>query len=207
MGTHCCGTGDHQPQDPIYRRVLWIVMVVNGVMCVTEWTAGWLARSVALQADALDFLGDTATYAITLLVLGYGPRMRSGAGLLKGLSLVVFGLWVMAETAGRLYEPALPKAPTMSGIGTLALAANLLCAALLYRFRNGDSNMRSVWLCSRNDAIANIAVIGAALAVWSSGTQWPDLAVGFAIAALALHAGWSILRQAAGELGLRAVEP
>jgi len=206
MGTRCCDAGKHTPEDPVYRRVLWTVMIVNGVMGLTEWTAGWLARSVALQADALDFLGDTATYAITLLVLGYGPRIRSGAGLLKGLSLIVFGLWVMAETAGRLFEPALPKAPTMGAIGTLALAANLLCAALLYQFRDGDSNMRSVWLCSRNDAITNVAVIGAGFAVWWSGTQWPDLAVGFAIAALALHAGWSILRQASEELGLRSAE-
>jgi len=207
MGAKCCDAAERLPEDAVYRRVLWTVLVINAVMCVIEWTAGWLARSVALQADALDFLGDTATYAITLLVLGYGPRMRSGAGLLKGLSLVVFGLWVMVETAGRLIEPALPKAPTMSAVGTLALAANLLCAALLYRFRDGDSNMRSVWLCSRNDAVANAAVIGAGFAVWWSHTQWPDLAVGFVIAALALHAGGSILRQAAGELGLRSVEP
>jgi len=207
MGTHCCDAGNRPPENLAYRCVLWTALVINGIMCLTEWTAGWLARSVALQADALDFLGDTATYAITLLVLGYGPRLRAGAGLMKGFSLVIFGLWVLAETVGRLFEPALPKAPMMGGIGTLALAANLFCAALLYQFRDGDSNMRSVWLCSRNDALANVAVIGAGFAVWWSGTQWPDLAVGFAIAALALHAGGSVLRQATDELALLSAEP
>lgn len=187
------------PEGP-YRQVLWIALVINASMFGVEIIAGWQSRSVSLQADALDFFGDATTYAITLVVLGMGARWRSMAGMAKGLSMGVFGLWVLATTVTRYFEAEPPVAEVMGTIGLLALAANLFCAFLLYKFRAGDSNMRSVWLCSRNDAVANVAVVAAGVGVWASGSAWPDLAVGAGIALLSLWAAASIIKQANQEL-------
>jgi len=193
----------HAPQsapEGAYRRVLWVALVINAAMFAVELIAGWQARSVALQADALDFFGDATTYAVTLIVLGMGARWRAIAGMAKGLSLGVFGLWVLATTVIRYHEGGPPVAELMGSIGLLALVANLACVFLLYKFRAGDSNMRSVWLCSRNDAVANVSVIAAGVGVWITQSAWPDLLVGAGIAALSLWAAGSIIRQAGGEL-------
>lgn len=196
-------SGDHHmpaPGAPGYRRVLWAALVINGVMFVVEGGAGLAAGSVALQADALDFLGDTATYALTLFVLGLALRWRARAALLKGASMGLFGLWVMGNSVYHLFVPGLPTAEVMTGVGVLALAANLVSALLLYRHRHGDANMRSVWLCTRNDALGNVAVILAGVGVFASGSNLPDVAVGAAMATLALTSARQVLRQARTEL-------
>jgi Co/Zn/Cd efflux system component len=169
-------------------------------MFAGETVAGWWGQSVALQADALDFLGDAATYALTLAVLGLGLRWRALAAAIKGWSMAVFGLWVLGMTIYHGLAGSLPSAPLMGSVGSLALVANVVSAALLYRHRSGDANRRSVWLCSRNDVIANLAVIIAGAGVWASTSGWPDLVVGAAIAALALSSSVQVLRQARAEL-------
>ncbi|MFQ5765061.1 MAG: cation transporter [Rhodospirillales bacterium] len=188
------------PVEGDYRRVLMTVLAINLTMFAVEMTAGLLGRSAALQADALDFLGDSATYAMTLMVLGMSLRWRASAAMVKGLGMGGFGLWVIGVTVYHLIQGTLPSAAIMGGTGLAALGANLASAVLLYRHRRGDSNRRSVWLCSRNDAIGNIAVIAAAGAVWATGANWPDLAVGAVIAALALSSAAAVIRQALGEL-------
>ena len=193
----CC---DAVPTTRVYRRVLWMVMAINAGMFALEMAAGLFGGSVALQADALDFLGDAATYGITLIVLGMGLGWRAGAAMLKGLSMGAFGLWVLVLTAMHIANQELPSAPLMGGVGFLALSANVTSALLLFRHRNGDSNMRSVWLCSRNDAIGNVAVMVAASGVWASGTLWPDVMVGAVIACLALTASVQVVRRAGAEL-------
>jgi len=200
-GNHdCCGVSGEAPAAGAFRRALMGALAINAAMFVIELAAGVWGKSVALQADALDFLGDAATYAITLMVLGLGIRWRAGAAMLKGLCMGGFGLWVIGVSVHHLLSGALPSAPIMGAIGTLALVANLTSALLLFRHRNGDSNSRSVWLCTRNDAIANVAVIAAASGVWASASGWPDLAVGAVMAALALTSSVAVLRQARGEL-------
>lgn len=202
VGHHHCAAdhAGHGHLDPRYRRVLWLALAINGAMCLIEIGAGVLAGSVALQADALDFLGDAANYAISLAVLGWSLRWRAGTALLKGLSMGLFGLWVLFNTILHAVSGTVPEPALMGAVGSLALAANVAVALMLYRFRTGDSNMRSVWLCSRNDAIANIAVMVAASGVFLSGTGWPDLLVGAVMALLALSAAAQVLRQAAAEL-------
>ncbi len=204
MSTYCETPGDDVPILKVYRRVLWSVLAINAFMFVVEMTAGVWRKSVALQADALDFLGDSATYAMTLIVLGMSLRWRAGAAMIKGLAMGGFGIWVMATTVYHMTRGTLPDFAIMGGVGALALFANIVSVGLLYRFRQGDSNMRSVWLCSRNDVVANIAVILAASSVWASATGWPDLAVGGVIAALALSSAFVVIRQARGELGAEA---
>ncbi len=188
------------PEVPGYRRVLWAALVINGVMFVVEGSAGLAAGSVALQADALDFLGDTATYALTLFVLGMALRWRARAALLKAASMGLFGLWVMGNSIYHLAVPGVPAAEIMTGVGALALAANLVSAFLLYRHRQGDANMRSVWLCTRNDALGNVAVILAGAGVFASGSNLPDVAVGAVMATLAITSARQVLRQARHEL-------
>jgi Co/Zn/Cd efflux system component len=195
---------DHMPgpgQDtPRYRRVLWAALIINAAMFLIEIAAGFRSGSVSLLADAIDFFGDAANYAVTLAVLSMGLIWRARAALLKAASMLAFGAFVIGKTAWALAQGTPPEAITMGAIGALALAANLGVAAMLYAFREGDANMRSVWLCSRNDAIGNVAVIFAALGVFGTGTAWPDLAVAAVMAALAITGGWTILRQARREL-------
>jgi Co/Zn/Cd efflux system component len=169
--------------------VLWTVILINAVMFVTEIVAGHLARSQALQADALDFLGDTVTYGLSLAVIGASLRTRATAALFKGVSLSVMGAWVLGSTVYHVLVLGLPRAEIMGVIGLLALAANVTSVLLLMRYKDGDANVRSVWLCSRNDAIGNIVVTGAAGAVWLTASAWPDLIVA------ALMAGCSCLRR------------
>lgn len=179
-----------------FRRVLWIALIINGGMFVAEVIAGMLAGSAALQADALDFFADATNYAISLFVLGMSAKWRAGAAWVKGASMGVFGVWVMVTVVWHLAAGSVPHAPTMGVIGTLALIANLICLVLLMAFRDGDANMRSVWICSRNDAIANGAVLLAALGVFGTGTGWPDIVVASLMAVLALQGAATILRAA-----------
>ncbi len=192
--------------DPRYRRVLWTVILINAAMFVTEIVAGHLARSQALQADALDFLGDTITYGLSLAVIGASLRTRASAALFKGLSLSVMGAWVLGSTLYHVLILGLPRAEIMGVIGFLALAANVTSVLLLMRYKDGDANVRSVWLCSRNDAIGNIAVMLAALGVWGTATRWPDLAVAAIMAGLFLYSSAQILRQSWRDLSKDAVQ-
>lgn len=201
MAGHChhddCGT--FEGQSPAYRRALWAVVAINAAMFATELAAGAFAESMALQADALDFLADTLTYAISLYAIGRSARLRAGVALVKGVSLAVMGVGVLGLTLYRTLVLGAPDAAVMTGVGALALAANLASVLLLLRYRNGDANVRSVWLCSRNDAIGNVAVIAAAGAVAWTGTAWPDLLVAAAMASLFLHSATLIIRQAMRE--------
>ena len=182
-----------------FKRALWAVIAINGVMFGVEITAGALAGSQALQADALDFLGDTATYAISLFVIGMPLRTRATAALFKGLSLGAMGLWVFGSTLYQTLILGVPQAEVMGIVGFLALLANVASVLLLLRYRDGDANVRSVWLCSRNDALGNIVVMCAAAGVWASGTAWPDLIVAGLMAGLFLWSSFQIVRQAMQE--------
>ncbi len=201
MSAHCCHAQPKaSPMSPAYRRVLWLVLLINAGMFVLEVSGGLRAGSVALLADSLDFFGDAGNYAISLFVLSMHLRWRARAAQFKALSMAVFGLWVLAATAWHVWQGGVPVAATMGLIGAIALLANLSSAALLYAWRDGDSNMRSVWLCTRNDALGNIAVLLAAFAVMGSASAWPDLLVAGMMASLALTSAWQVLRQARKEL-------
>ncbi len=191
-----------------YRRVLWTVLGLNLVGLVVEAGAGLLSGSLALQADALDFLGDSANYGIALFVITRSIRWRASAALAKGLAMGLFGFWVLTAALYKAFVVGAPSATIMGAAGAAALAVNVGCALLLLRFRQGDANMRSVWLCSRNDAIGNLAVLAAAGAVALTASRWPDLMVAALIAGLALSSSVQIIRQARGELrgGLAAAE-
>jgi Co/Zn/Cd efflux system component len=201
MSARCC---DHEVKfdglSAAYKRALWAVIAINATMFLAEMGAGIFAGSQALKADALDFLGDTATYAITLFVIGMPLIWRARAALLKGLTLGAMGLWVLGSTAYHVLVLGVPQAEVMGAVGFLALAANLTSVLLLLKYRNGDANVRSVWLCSRNDAIGNVAVIVAAGGVWATATAWPDLIVAGIMASLFLWSSAQIVRQAVGEL-------
>lgn len=182
-----------------YRRALWLVIGINAGMFVIEMTAGALAQSQALKADALDFLGDSFTYGISLLVIGMSLKTRATAALIKGLSLGAMGLWVFGSTVYHVVVLGIPNAPMMGAIGFLALAANLASVFILLRYKDGDANVRSVWLCSRNDAIGNLAVMFAAAGVLLTSTAWPDLIVAALMAGLFLWSASQIIRQALQE--------
>ena len=195
----CIGNPRFDGVDPRYRRVLWAVIAINGAMFLVEMIAGQLAGSQALQADALDFLGDTLTYGISLAVIGRSLQVRSGAALLKGGSLLLMGTWVLGNILYNVLILGLPRAEIMGGIGLLALSANLASVLLLLRYKDGDANVRSVWLCSRNDAIGNVAVMIASVAVWGTESAWPDLLVAGIMAGVFLTSSTQILRQAWAE--------
>jgi len=186
--------------DPRWRRALWIALGVNAAMFAVEFVAGSAADSRSLQADALDFLGDSANYAISLTVAGMALVWRARSALVKGLTLLAFGGWVLATAIFAFLNGASPEPETMGIVGAMALAANVGVALLLYRFRSGDANMRSVWICSRNDAIGNIAVMIAALGVFQTGNAWPDLFVAGVMAMLAISGGVQIVLHAREEL-------
>ena len=201
---------DHHPGESDglgYRRVLWAALGINGTMFVVEVTAGLAAGSVALQADALDFLSDAANYGISLFVLGMALRSRARAALVKGASMGVFGIWVIGSTVHSAVAGHVPEAGVMGAVGLLALGANILCLILLFRFRGGDSNRRSVWICTRNDVIGNVAVMLAASGVFATGTGWPDIVVAAIMASLALWGAYRIIGQALGELRVEVVIP
>ncbi|MER9439824.1 cation transporter [Mesorhizobium sp. M0340] len=197
----CCSGGVpvFDGMNPRYKRVLRTVIAINAAMFLTEMTAGSLADSQALKADALDFLADTLTYGLSLAVIGASLRTRATAALLKGLSLSLMALWVFGSTVYQTLILGVPSAEVMGIFGFLALAANLASVGFLMPYKDGDANVRSVWLCSRNDAIGNMVVIAAALGVWSTSSAWPDLAVAALMAGIFLTSSVRILRQAWSE--------
>lgn len=203
MSDSCCSHGCAAPpasQSPRYRRVLWVALLINLAMFGVELAGGLQAGSVSLLADAVDFFGDAANYGMSLAVLGLALRWRARAALVKGLSMGAFGVFVLGRAASSAMAGTVPEPVTMGAIGALALVANVTVAALLYAWREGDANMRSVWLCSRNDAIGNVAVMLAALGVFGTGSGWPDLAVALVMGVLALSAASAVIRQARAEL-------
>lgn len=187
-------------------RVLVIVLSINAIMFAIEFAAGLAAESTALLGDSLDMLGDSLVYGFTLYVLDGTRVWRARAALLKGAIMLAFGVGVLVEAGVRAGSGVLPAAPAMAGIGALALAANGACFALLWRHRADDLNLRSTWLCSRNDLIANASVLAAAAAVTRFASPWPDLLVGVAIAALFLRTALTVLRQSLAELSALAWE-
>jgi len=197
-----CAVGENI--SPRFRRVLWIALWVNAAMFCVELAGGFTARSASLLADSADFLGDAANYGLSLAVFSHGLVWRSRAALVKGLTMGAFGVFVLSKTAWQIHLGILPEPATMSAIAVLALIANASVALLLYAYRNGDANMRSVWLCSRNDAIGNVAVMLAAGGVFAIGQAWPDLIVAGIMGTLALTAGVSVVRQARRELAASA---
>lgn len=205
MSAHCqhCQDDDRGGRPPGFARVLWIALLVNAAMFGIEIAAGLRSGSVSLLADAIDFFGDAANYGVTIAVLSLGLVWRARAALLKAASMLVFGGAVLGKAFWAMSQGLPPEPITMGVIGAVALAANLGVAGLLYAFRRGDANMRGVWLCTRNDAIGNVAVMFAALGVFGTGTAWPDLAVALVMASLAISAGWSVMRHALRELALR----
>lgn len=210
MADECCASACGTKEtlnDPRWRRVLWIALGLNVAMFAVEIVAGVMAHSRSLQADALDFLGDAANYAISLGVAGLALQWRARAALLKGLTILLFGIGVLASAVWGLVHGATPNPFAMGVVGFVALLVNIAVALMLYRYRTGDANMRSVWICSRNDAINNLLVIGAGLAVLWSGSGLPDLLVAFIMAALGISGGWQIVRQAAEELRSNARAP
>lgn len=200
MSDHCCTTAAPPAADPRYRRALWIALVVNAGMFAAEVLGSWVSGSLSLLADAIDFFGDAGNYAISLAVAGMALAVRSRAALFKAGCMGAFGLFVLGRAAWQWQAGEPPHAMTMGALGAVALAANLGVATLLYRFRGGDANMRSVWICSRNDALGNMAVMLAALGVFGTGRAWPDLLVAVAMAALALAGAQAVFRQAWREL-------
>ena len=203
MAKSCCQTPEPDAaahNDPRWRRVLWVALIANAAMFVVEMVAGVAADSRSLQADALDFFGDAANYAISLGVAGMALAWRAKAALVKAATMLAFGIWVIGYAVYGLIAGSAPEPATMGLVGTLALATNVVVALMLFRFREGDANMRSVWICSRNDAIGNIAVLGAALGVFGTGQAWPDLLVAAIMAGLALWGSIEVFGQARQEL-------
>ena len=205
--TDCCAAPCATSKPPVdlrYRRALWIALLVNVAMFGVESYSGWESASVSLLADAVDFLGDAGNYAISLVVLGLAPIWRARTALFKGISMCAYGVFVLSQAAWHLLTGVVPTATTMGFIGFAALVANLGVALLLYTYRNGDANMRSVWLCTRNDAIGTVAVMLAALGVFGAGSGWPDIAVAGVMSALSLSAARSVIWQARNELNATA---
>jgi Co/Zn/Cd efflux system component len=200
----CCSnvTPRQDINSPEWRRALWIALIVNAGFFLAEIAAGAAAGSTSLQADALDFFGDAANYAISLGVAGMAFGWRARAALVKGGTLIAFALWVLGSTAWHAWFGTLPRAEVMGMVGMTALLANGGVALMLYRFRGGDANMRSVWICSRNDAIGNLAVMLAAAGVFGAVSGWPDEVVAAIMGGLGLHGGWQIVREARAEIYL-----
>lgn len=199
MGVNCCAN-DHGVSDQRYRRILWLAFVLNALMFGVEIVAAWHAKSTSLLGDSMDFMADSANYAMTLFVLALSARARSQVALVKGYTMAAYGILVLVFVVLRHFEPHPPLASIMGIVGLLALATNLSVAWLLFHFRTGESNQRAVWLCTRNDAIANVAVLLAALGVSLTHAAWPDMVVGCAIGVLGLWSGRQIIHQARGEL-------
>ncbi len=207
MSADCCDHHHHHDHDHhdagvsrSVRRVLWTVLAINIAMFLVEVGAGVAAGSASLQADALDFLGDAANYGISLFVIGMAIRYRAGAAFAKGLSMGAFGLWVIATVVWHAYAGTLPSAVTMSAVGVAGLAANAASFGLLWAYRSGDSNMRSAWICTRNDVLGNLAVLAAAAGVLGTRAGWPDLIVALVMAGLALQGAVAVIRQSLDEL-------
>lgn len=203
MSAHCCGHHVEPPKREVskaYRASLWIVLAINAVMFVVEIGAGFLSGSASLQADSLDFLSDAANYGVSLLVVGMALQARAYAALTKAGSMLMFGAWVLGVAAWHLWTGSVPEAHTMGIVGLSALLANAASFGVLWRFREGDSNMRSAWICTRNDVLGNLAVLLAALGVFGTGTGWPDVIVATIMAGLAIQGAATVFPQALNEL-------
>lgn len=201
MADCCSGScGSARAPDPGYRKVLWIALLINAAMFVVEVVASMQAHSASLLADSMDFLGDAANYGVSLFILGLAVVWRSRAAYAKGMVMGIFGLLVLARVLWTGLGGHTPVAETMGAIGMLAFAANGVVAWCLYAFRDGDANMRSVWLCTRNDMIGNVAVMLAALGVFGTGTAWPDIAVAAIMAVLGLTSAREVIGRARQEL-------
>lgn len=200
MSDRCCSTPVAPAVDPKYRRALWIALVVNVTMFVVELVASWSSGSVSLLADSIDFFGDAGNYALSLAVLGLTLSTRSKVALFKAACMGAFGVFVLGRAGWSLKVGAPPEAYTMGAIGFTAFAANGGVAWMLYRFRTGDANMRAVWICSRNDALSNLAVMLAAVGVFGTGSAWPDLLVASVMGALALSGAWAVVAHARRDL-------
>jgi len=200
----CCCTppplNPHRRDADAYRRVLRAVLAINAVMFLVEIGAGLAAGSASLQADALDFFGDAATFANSLIVIGMALRYRASAALAKGATMGLFGLWIVGTVVWHAVHGTLPSAFAMGAVGLAALAANVASFGLLWAYRGGDANMRSAWICTRNDVLGNLAVLIAALGVFGTGTGWPDIIVAAIMAALALQGAAIVVRQSLTEL-------
>ena len=200
MSDSCHSHSSPNDTSARYRSILWIALVLNAAMFFVEFLGGKSAESNALLADSIDFFGDAANYGLSLFVLSGSMLMRSRTAWLKGLCMALFGFFVIGRALWSIQNGATPEPFTMGWIGLLALMVNVLVAAMLYAYRTGDANMRSVWLCSRNDAIGNIAVMLAGLAVWYFTSKWPDLIVAIGMGVLALSSSWQVLRHAKSEM-------
>lgn len=198
-GSSCCSSCTFDGVSPEYRRRLWIVIAINAVMFVAEIIAGTVSGSQALYADSLDFLADTLTYGMSLAVIGRPLHIRSNAATIKGISLLLMAIWVLGSTIYQTFILGVPVAPVMAATAVAAFAANAISVLLLVRYKDGDANVRSVWLCSRNDMIGNAVVILAAVGVWGTHSAWPDLGVAALMSALFLASAVGILRQSLRE--------
>jgi len=209
MSAHCCGDAacSSASADPRFRKALWVALVLNALMFFVELGASWTSGSVSLLADSIDFFGDAGNYAISLVVLGMGVATRARAALFKAACMGAFGVFVLGKALWTLKSGAVPEPATMGVVGFAALAVNAGVALMLYRFREGDANMRSVWICSRNDALGNVAVMLAALGVFGTGMAWPDICVAAVMGSLALSGAWSVARHAREELRTAAAVP
>lgn len=196
MACSSCSTPQPKSPAPGFRKALWIALWVNLAMFLVEGFASLQSGSVSLMADAIDFFGDSANYLLSLTVLSMGMLWRGRAAMVKGITMTVFGIAVLGRAIWVMQSGITPEPMTMGAVGFLALVANMSVAVMLFKFREGDSDMRSVWLCSRNDAIGNVAVMVAALGVFGTGTAWPDLAVATVMGGLAITAGISVVRHA-----------
>ena len=199
-GCGCTGDSNRAEHDPAYRRALWIVVLLNLGFGACEIVGGFIADSQALKADALDFIGDGTITFVGLIALGWAAAVRARIALVQGIFLMTLGLGVIGVAFWRALTAVAPDADLMGGIGIIALVINVASAFVLSRFREGDANVRAVWLFSRNDALANVAVIAAAGLVALTNSAWPDLTVAAVIAALFLHSAFEILRSARTEL-------
>ncbi len=203
MPHDACGCGHETRftgEDPAFRRALWTVIAINAAMFLVEFGAGALSGSLALQADSLDFAMDAATYGLSLAVIGRAARIRARAALLKAAILGLIAAWVLGAALWRSFGAGVPEAVTMGTVAVAAALANLAAVGLLWRWREGDANIRSVWLCSRNDALGNLFVVAAAIGVFGTGTRWPDLLVAAGMAALFLNTSLGVARRALAEL-------
>jgi Co/Zn/Cd efflux system component len=203
MSAGCCDhhhAADHGRGNPAYRRVLWAALAINGLMFLVEIGSGLAAGSASLQADALDFFGDAANFAVSLFVVGMALRYRAMAATAKGATMAVFGLWIIGTAAWHAVNGTLPSAVTMGAIGVTALVANAVSFGLLFAYRTGDANMRSAWICTRNDVLGNLAVLLAALGVFGTGTGWPDIIVAAIMATLALQGAATVICHSLAEL-------
>lgn len=206
----CCSGGcasDKPVADPKYRRILWVALILNAGMFLVEMVGGLASGSASLLADAVDFFGDAFNYLVSIAILGLSLTIRARAALVKGVTMGAYGLFVLGTAAWHFTAGTVPEAGTMGAIGVLALAVNVFVAVLLFAYRTGDSNMRSVWLCSRNDAIGNLAIILAALGVFGTGTGWPDIAVAAVMGVLGLTAARTVIAQARSEMQTASVVP